>query len=203
MDTREDTTRTPDEPVLIDLERLFLDPEETKWMDLPLCTETSPELFFPEQGGSVREAKRICGRCEVQTECLEYALKNNEVYGIWGGMSPHERRDPRRHLMAASRKATPAPEPPNVSDDGRPLLTTQQACAAVGVTYRDTTAARDLQLRGFPPEGQRGRKGCRLWDERTIREAPKCRGCGYRFKPTGSTLFCSTRCHRAAARKAA
>ncbi len=52
-----------------------------------LCAQTDPEAFFPEKGGSTREAKRICLGCEVRSECLEYALRHDERFGIWGGLS--------------------------------------------------------------------------------------------------------------------
>jgi WhiB family redox-sensing transcriptional regulator len=70
------------------------DPPE--WQDRALCAQTDPEAFFPEKGGSTREAKRICLGCEVKAECLEYALANDERFGIWGGMSERERRRLRR-----------------------------------------------------------------------------------------------------------
>ena len=50
------------------------------------------EIFFPEKGGSSREAKRICSECPVRIECLNYALRRDERYGVWGGMSERERR---------------------------------------------------------------------------------------------------------------
>jgi WhiB family redox-sensing transcriptional regulator len=62
------------------------------WQGDALCSQTDPEAFFPEKGGSTRDAKRICGQCNVQSECLEYALKNDERFGIWGGLSERERR---------------------------------------------------------------------------------------------------------------
>ncbi|AZZ39020.1 WhiB family transcriptional regulator [Acidipropionibacterium jensenii] len=62
------------------------------WQERGLCAQTDPEAFFPEKGGSTREAKRICEHCEVQAECLEYALRNDERFGIWGGLSEMERR---------------------------------------------------------------------------------------------------------------
>ncbi len=62
------------------------------WQDRALCAQTDPEAFFPEKGGSTREAKRICASCEVRAECLEYALQNDERFGIWGGLSERERR---------------------------------------------------------------------------------------------------------------
>lgn len=57
-----------------------------------LCAQVDPELFFPEKGGSTREAKRICRRCPIRDACLEYALVNGERFGIWGGQSERERR---------------------------------------------------------------------------------------------------------------
>lgn len=57
-----------------------------------LCTQTDPELFFPEKGGSTREAKKVCANCTVRAECLSYALENDERFGIWGGLSERERR---------------------------------------------------------------------------------------------------------------
>ncbi|MGF1661850.1 MAG: WhiB family transcriptional regulator [Kineosporiaceae bacterium] len=62
------------------------------WKDRALCAETDPEAFFPEKGGSTREAKRVCSVCEVRAECLEFALANDERFGIWGGLSERERR---------------------------------------------------------------------------------------------------------------
>ncbi len=38
------------------------------------------------------EAKKVCIGCEVRSECLEYALANDERFGIWGGLSERERR---------------------------------------------------------------------------------------------------------------
>jgi WhiB family redox-sensing transcriptional regulator len=62
------------------------------WRLDALCAETDPEAFFPEKGGSTREAKRVCSGCSVRAECLEFALANDERFGIWGGLSERERR---------------------------------------------------------------------------------------------------------------
>jgi WhiB family transcriptional regulator, redox-sensing transcriptional regulator len=67
-----------------------------EWQEHSLCSQTDPEAFFPEKGGSTREAKRICSRCEVKDECLEYALGHDERFGIWGGLSERERRKLKR-----------------------------------------------------------------------------------------------------------
>jgi WhiB family redox-sensing transcriptional regulator len=69
------------------------------WQDRALCAQTDPEAFFPEKGGSTREAKRVCRGCEVRAECLEYALENDERFGIWGGLSERERRRLKRQAV--------------------------------------------------------------------------------------------------------
>lgn len=66
------------------------------WQAEALCAQTDPEAFFPEKGGSTRDAKRVCQTCPVRTECLEYALANDERFGIWGGLSERERRKLKR-----------------------------------------------------------------------------------------------------------
>ena len=65
---------------------------DLSWQDRALCKETWPDAFFPEKGDPTRPAKRICMACEVRTECLVYALENNERFGVWGGLSERERR---------------------------------------------------------------------------------------------------------------
>jgi WhiB family redox-sensing transcriptional regulator len=79
------------EPGMVDLVTGDL-PEELAWQERALCAQTDPEAFFPEKGGSTREAKRVCMSCEVRAECLSYALANDERFGIWGGLSERERR---------------------------------------------------------------------------------------------------------------
>jgi len=81
---------TPD-PEDAQLMSLMAD-EVLDWQERALCAQTDPEAFFPEKGGSTREAKRVCLSCEVRVECLEYALENDERFGIWGGLSERERR---------------------------------------------------------------------------------------------------------------
>lgn len=58
----------------------------------PICMETDPELWFPETWLQARDAKRLCGTCPVQNECLTFALETNQSDGIWGGLTAEERR---------------------------------------------------------------------------------------------------------------
>jgi WhiB family redox-sensing transcriptional regulator len=80
--------------VVVPLAQVFVSPaevDELGWQDEALCAQTDPEAFFPEKGGSTREAKRVCRSCEVRAECLEF--------GIWGGMSERERRRLKRQVV--------------------------------------------------------------------------------------------------------
>src|SRR5699024_9785905 len=63
------------------LANIFDEAEAEDWQERALCAQTDPEAFFPEKGGSTREAKRICQGCEVKDECLEYALAHDERFG--------------------------------------------------------------------------------------------------------------------------
>jgi WhiB family redox-sensing transcriptional regulator len=79
----------------------YADPplDDEQWQERALCAQTDPEAFFPEKGGSTREAKRICLGCEVKDACLDYALAKDERFGIWGGLSERERRRLKRGII--------------------------------------------------------------------------------------------------------
>ena len=72
-----------------------------EWHKDALCREIGGDVFFPESSEAgdtsdprelVYAAKRICRLCDVQAQCLEYALQTREPYGVWGGRSAKERR---------------------------------------------------------------------------------------------------------------
>jgi WhiB family redox-sensing transcriptional regulator len=73
------------------------DTAELHWTKRALCAEVGGDEFYPEKGGSVREAKAVCRGCEVRAECLAYALEHDERFGIWGGLSEPERRRLKRN----------------------------------------------------------------------------------------------------------
>jgi hypothetical protein len=58
-----------------------------------LCAEIDPELFFPPKGqfSKGQNPKKICNRCEIKQKCLDYALKDPELRGIWGGTNEPDR----------------------------------------------------------------------------------------------------------------
>ena len=71
------------------------------WYHDAACRGEDPELFFPigTTGPALlqlMEAKRVCARCPVQSECLRWAIVTGMEHGVWGGMSEDERRALRR-----------------------------------------------------------------------------------------------------------
>lgn len=81
------------------------DPVETPdWHRDAACAEVDPDLWFPEKGGSTRDAKRICVSCEIRTACLQYALEHDERFGVWGGLSERERRNLQRASVTVARR---------------------------------------------------------------------------------------------------
>lgn len=71
---------------------------QADWPNESACGPEDAELFFAEKGYGKSEdpdvlaAKEICKKCPVKVECLEWALSHNEPFGIWGGLTPSERR---------------------------------------------------------------------------------------------------------------
>lgn len=96
------SSQAADESALAPVLSIFGTPDDDGvlgWQERALCAQTDPEAFFPEKGGSTREAKKVCTSCEVRAECLEYALANDERFGIWGGLSERERRKIKRRVV--------------------------------------------------------------------------------------------------------
>lgn len=67
------------------------------WRHDAVCRDEDPELFFPVGNSGpavlqIAEAKAVCRRCPVASECLAWALESGQDAGVWGGMSEDERR---------------------------------------------------------------------------------------------------------------
>jgi len=69
------------------------------WMADALCAQTDSEVFFPEKGGSTREAKAICAKCPAIAACRAFAIEHHEL-GVWGGLSEQQRKNLRRQEAA-------------------------------------------------------------------------------------------------------
>lgn len=70
-------------------------PQKETWMDDAPCTQVDPDIFFPDKGGTIDNARTICGGCDVQFECLERTMRLEKGaknrYGFSGNMSARER----------------------------------------------------------------------------------------------------------------
>lgn len=77
----------------------ILQGDRPAWWARAACRGQGPEQWFPERGDRPDHAKAVCARCPVRAECLDAAVANREAAGVWGGMSPGERR-PRRRRAA-------------------------------------------------------------------------------------------------------
>ena len=75
-----------------------------RWRELAACRGADLRLFFPERGESAEPARRICARCPVREPCLDYAVTNRIVYGVWGGLTGRERRALQSRWVRPSRR---------------------------------------------------------------------------------------------------
>ncbi len=80
---------------------------DLEWRAGGACRGLSAEVFYPVTDEEAEVAKSVCVGCEVQIECLEYALAVREKEGVWGGATERERRRivrQRRRAAAAARQ---------------------------------------------------------------------------------------------------
>lgn len=66
-------------------------PDREPWMEDANCVTSDAEIFFPDKGGSTKDAKLVCSNCDVRNDCLSFALDRDD-HGVWGGLSQFERR---------------------------------------------------------------------------------------------------------------
>lgn len=119
--------------VAFDVRRFMSRPE---WFADAECRGLDPELFHPTGREdaierALAEARTICRRCDVQAECLAFALNGRES-GIWAGTSERQRRNilrggttgrgplPTPTALDAHEHGTPAGEAPTLATPARP-----------------------------------------------------------------------------------
>lgn len=88
-------------------------PDRTEWRDEAACKDIGGDVFFPDHGdrSGSQNAKAICHECPVSAACLEYALADSTLYGIWAGLTQKERAGIR---AAALRKGNGLKSPTDV-----------------------------------------------------------------------------------------
>jgi WhiB family redox-sensing transcriptional regulator len=68
------------------------------WQKHALCRGAGTDAFIRGPKDAYEAAKRVCAVCQVQRECLEYALADRDLTGCWGGTTDAERREMRRRV---------------------------------------------------------------------------------------------------------
>ncbi|MEV4575989.1 WhiB family transcriptional regulator [Nonomuraea jabiensis] len=76
--------------------------KSAKCLRFPPHREDDGVLKDPWFEGDELSAAAICNgdwddqMCPIRNECLHWALLNNEKFGVWGGMLPHDRLNMRQ-----------------------------------------------------------------------------------------------------------
>ncbi|HEX6130359.1 MAG TPA: WhiB family transcriptional regulator [Actinomycetota bacterium] len=68
------------------------------WQERASCLGVDPDVFFPISEEEAGPALAFCGVCRIREECLAWALKNGERYGVWGGTTEQQRRRLQRRV---------------------------------------------------------------------------------------------------------
>ena len=67
-----------------------------EWRDDAACASADPELFFPGRHDDPHAAKQICATCPSLIPCLDLAMSDPDIKGIWGGTDLAQRKAIRR-----------------------------------------------------------------------------------------------------------
>jgi WhiB family redox-sensing transcriptional regulator len=62
------------------------------WTERASCRGMDLGAFFARSLPDARDAIRICERCDVRQQCLDYAVDNDMDLGVWGGLTERQRR---------------------------------------------------------------------------------------------------------------
>lgn len=86
------------------------------WRHRAKCKDKDPDAWFPlgddhgnESAAYLRlaeEAKTVCRACPVVSECLAWAVESGQGYGVFGGMTPRERRAHKQRLTRIAARAS-------------------------------------------------------------------------------------------------
>lgn len=73
------------------------------WMQDAACRYLPTQLFFPADGDDdgAERAKAVCRTCPVRRLCVNYALPDPNLHGVWGVSTERQRRNRRRQLRQA------------------------------------------------------------------------------------------------------
>jgi len=74
----------------------MLDQLRPDWHADAACRGIDPDVFFPPKGINVDAARRVCATCPVHDDCLDYAMSDASIKGVWAGTTERQRKRLRR-----------------------------------------------------------------------------------------------------------
>ena len=83
------------------IEEDTLIPHRPRWMSRARCRGLGTSAFFGDGPADTERARAVCDGCPVRADCLEFALADRTLVGIWAGTDEQERRRIRRKRRAA------------------------------------------------------------------------------------------------------
>ncbi len=71
-----------------------------EWHQRAACRGVGPTGFVRGPKADYEAAGGLCADCPVRQQCLEVALADDSLVGLWGGTTDVERREMRRQRAA-------------------------------------------------------------------------------------------------------
>ena len=85
-------------------------PRPLPWAEHAACRDEPTDIWYPTRRGPVAvdwtRPRSICQSCPVLTDCRSYAVAHEPDWGMWGGLTPEERRAFRRRRRRYERTTT-------------------------------------------------------------------------------------------------
>ncbi len=77
---------------------------DAPWRAFAACRTADPDLFFPSgsRRSSSEKARAICAVCPARGACLDMALADPSLTGVWGGTTAADRRRIRKKVRRAA-----------------------------------------------------------------------------------------------------
>ena len=131
-----------------------------RWREQAACRGARIEVFFPGRGETAGPARQVCAQCPVRQQCLEFAVSNRIVYGIWGGLTGPERRALQPGWLRAARR-----------DRDEAIL----AADAAGFTAEEIARSFGLSRMTVTRIARRGNRDARAEPDRLASQTPPLR----------------------------